>query len=381
MIPIAVALLMSDTGPSNDTLSDLSKILSQVSKRSAIAVVPTYGKVSIASDPKIVDDIVSPLRKDGYASLVSDVAVIYQMGIPSSHLGVLKGLVAPPGPDKTAFKEVTIPATAIKNNNITFETKPGEAIKVGSLMNLELPKRIMVSPYYNFDNGGDFPLAMAAKDMVPAEFVRALTRGLSGKLEIGEKTYNINFDAVSFRTNVAKTLSLAQKGVDAGRTPAAMNVQYAGGSYSDYQEYQDAAQPAHSSSKQSLTAALTLLSEAISNMNDKSLEQTFAYKGSSIKLNLSNFVSLQDGVISYLRSSTPPPTGQPGADVQRPQRGGTPTNLVALINRVDPKNPGKLAITTDFRLSLELNLVQRGRPQQLTPNTVDQSNTITIQIL
>ena len=382
MIPIAVALLISDAGPTNDTLSDLSKILAQITKRSAIAVIPTYGKISIASDPKIVDDIVSPLRKEGYASLVSDVAVIYQMGIPSSHLGVLKGLVSPPGPDKGAFKEVTIPASAIKNGTITFETKTGEAIKVASLMNLELPRRIMVSPYFNFDNGGDFPLAMAAKDMAPGDFVRALTRGLSGKLVIEEKTYNINFDATSFRTNVAKTLVLAQRGVDAGRTPSGVNAQYAGGSYSDYQEFQDAAQPAHSSSKQSLTSALALLSDAINKMNDKSLEQTFAYKGSSIKLTLSNFVSLQDGVISYLRSSTPPPTGQPGADVQRqPQRGGAPTNLASLINRVDPRNPGKLVVTTDFRMSLELNLLSRGRPQQLTPNNVDPSNTITIQIL
>ncbi len=98
MIPIALALLMSNTTPAKDTLSDLSKILSEVTKRSSIVVVPTYDKVSIATDPKIVDDLVDPLRKSGFACLVSDVPVIYQMGIPASHLGVLKGLVSA-GPD------------------------------------------------------------------------------------------------------------------------------------------------------------------------------------------------------------------------------------------------------------------------------------------
>ena len=382
MIPIALALLMSDTTPAKDTLSDLSKILSEVSKRSSIVVVQTYEKVSIATDPKIVDDLVDPLRKMGFASLVSDVPVIYQMGIPASHLGVLKGLLsAGAEAPKAGFKEVTIPQTAVKDNLITFETKAGEAIKVSTLMNLDLPKKIMVSPYYTFENGGDFPLAMSAKNMVPAEFVRALTRGLSGKLVIEEKSYTISFDATSFRSNMAKILTVAQKGVDEGRTPSGINVQYSGGSYSDYQEYQDAAQPAHSSSKASLTSALTLLGKSISTMNDKLLEQTFAYKGTSTRLSLATFTSLQEFAINYLKSASTPPSGQSGTSVQRQQPGRPSSNLAGLVNRVDPQNPGRLVITTDFRVSLELNIMQRGGQQGGRPQPAEAANTITVQVL
>jgi hypothetical protein len=382
MIPVALALLMSNAPPANDSLSDLSKLLADVSKRSAITVVPTYAPIKIVSDPKIVDDIVSPLRKEGFASLVSDVAVIYQMGLPQSHLGVLKGLVNEKEPAKAEYTEVTIPKTAVKDSTITFETKPGEAIKLSSLLDLDIPKRIMISPYYNFDNSNDFPLGMSAKNMVPAEFARALTRGLSGKLVIEDKAYKINFDATSFRTNAAKVIQLAQKGVDAGRKPSGMTVNYQGGSYSDYQEFQDAAQPAQSNTKPGLTAALALLNEAIAKMNDQLLEQTFAYKGTSTRLNMATFTSLQQYAVSYLRAaSATPASGQAGADVRRPQPGGRNSpNLAALINRVDPQNPGRMTITTDFRISLELNLIQaRRRPG--TPVTVDAANVITIQVL
>ncbi|MEI8283070.1 MAG: hypothetical protein WCG75_11745, partial [Armatimonadota bacterium] len=341
-----------------------------------------YAPIKIVSEPKIVDDIVSPLRKDGFASLVSDVAVIYQMGLPQSHLGVLKGLVNVKEPAKTEFTEVTIPKSAVKDSKITFETKPGEAIKLSTLLDLDIPKRIMISPYYNFDNTNDFPLAMAAKNMVPAEFARALTRGLSAKLVIEDKAYKINFDANSFRTNAANVIKLAQKGVDAGRIPTGMSVQYQGGSYSDYQEFQDAAQPAQSNTKPGLTAALTLLNEAIAKMNDSLLEQTFAYKGTSTRLNMSTFTSLQEFAISYLKAaSATPASGQAGADVRRPQPSGRNTpNLAALINRVDRQSPGRVVITTDFRISLELNLVQpRQRPG--TPVNADAANVMTIQVL
>jgi hypothetical protein len=173
MIPIAIAFLMSDTGSSSKSLSDVSKILAELSKGSAIAVTPNSREISVASDIKLVEDLTLPLKKEGFATWLSEVAVIYQLGIPTSHLGVLKGLVAVPGSEAAKpFKEVTIPASAVKDNLITFETKPGEAIKVSTLMNMDLTRRIMVSPYYTFDNGTDFPLAMNAKNMAPSDFVK-----------------------------------------------------------------------------------------------------------------------------------------------------------------------------------------------------------------
>ena len=382
MIPISIALLLTGSTPAADSISDLSKTLFDVAKRSAIVITTSYDKVSIAAEPKTVDDLVSPLRKLGFSSLTSDVAVIYQLGIPDSHLGVLKGLVTTSATPKIAFKEAIIPQTAVKDNLISFETKSGEAIKVGSLMNLDLPRRIMVSPYYNFENGTDFPLAMMAKDMSPADFAKALARGLSGKLIVEAKTYTIGFDANSFRSNLSKVLGLAQKGVDAGRIPSAANAQFSGGNYSDYQEYQEMAMPAQSNSKPALTSALSLLGQAVAQMNDQLVEQTFAYKGTSSKLDLSKFSGLQNMVVSYLKSPTQSTSAQPGAETQIAQRSGRPAvNLAALVSRVNPQNPGKLVITTDFRMSLELNIIQvrRGRPDQ--PQSVDAANVITIQVL
>ena len=374
---------MTGAGSTPKSLSEVSKMLADFSKGSAIAVTPTSESIPISSEAKDVEDMIIPLKRDGYATLMSNVAVLYRMGIPPSHLGVLKGLVGTPqgGPAK-AYKEVTIPATAVKDNAITFETKPGEAIKISSLMNLDLTRRIMISPYYNFDNTGDFPLAMSAKDMPAADFVKALARGLSGKLAVEKNTYTINFDASNFRSELSKVLVLAQKGVDSGKTPSGITMNYNGGTYSDYQEYQEQSQPAQSNSKASLTAALSLLGQTIAQMNDQLLEQTFAFKNTSTKLSLVKFASLQNPAVNYLKSSAPPTSAQSGADVQRQQvgRGGT-ANLAALVSRVDPNNPGSLIVTTDFRIQLELNLMSGRRPRPGNPQNVDAANKITIQVL
>lgn len=238
----------------------------------------------------------------------------------------------------------------------------------------------MVSPYYTFGNGGDFPLAMMAKDMDPLEFAKALARGVSGKLVVDAKKLSINFDASSFRANMVKVLGLAQKGIDAGRVPSGANAQFSGGSYSDYQEYQDLSQPAQSNSKLSLTAGLRLLGQALNQMNDQLVEQTFAYKGTTTRINLATFSGLQNGAVGYLQSSTTAPAQQ-GTESRRSQPGRPATNLAALVSRVNPKNPGYLIITTDFRVSLELNIMQGRRSSSGRQETVEAANTVTIQVL
>lgn len=386
MIPVIAAILISDTGQKNKTLNDLVKSVATITKRSSIAVLPTFDKVQVPDDAKEVDDIVTPMRKEGFASLVSDVAVVYQQGIPKSHWGILKGLIQTTDSPASAFQAVTIPQTAIKDNLITFETKGNEAVKLSSLMNLELPKRIMISPYFNFENNTDFPLAISAKDMAAPDFVKALSRGLGGKLVIDNKSYTIAFDAQAFRTNLTKLLALAQQGINAGKQPSAATGQFNGGSYSEYQEYQDATQAPQATTKPALNAALSLLSESIREMNDQLLEQTFAYKGTSTRLNLATFTGLQNSVISYLQAASSASSEQAGADVQRRQRGGggAPNDLTNLIRRVNPRDPGKLSITTDFRVSLELNLTQNRRRNNNAnnpPEAAGEANTVTIQVL
>ncbi len=386
MIPVIAALLISDTGQKTKTLNDLVKSVATITKRSSIAVLPTFDKVSVPDDAKEVEDIVSPMRKEGFASLVSDVAVVYQQGIPKSHWGVLAGLIQSTNSPAGAFQAVTIPQTAVKDNLITFETKGNEAVKIGSLMNLDLPKRIMISPYFNFENNSDFPLAISAKDMAAADFVKALSRGLGGKLVIDNKSYTIAFDAQAFRTSLTKLLGLAQQGVNAGKVPSGASAQFNGGSYSEYQEYQDATQAPQATTKPALNAALNLLGESIRQMNDQLLEQTFAYKGTSTRLNLATFANLQNSVISYLQAASNVSNEQAGADVQRRQRGGgAQENLANLIRRVNPRDPGKLSITTDFRVSLELNLAQNRRRNNNNannpPEATGEANTVTIQVL
>lgn len=383
MIPIALTFLLAAPDAKDKTINDLAKAVSTITKRSAIAVLPTFDKVSLPEDPKIVDDIVSPLRKQGFSSLVSDVAVVYQAGIPRSHWGVLRGLIQKDAKSDATFKPVAIPQSAIKDNLITFETKDTEAVKLGSLMSLDFPRRIMVSPYFNSDNSGDYPIAISAKDMAYGDFVKALTRGLGGKLAVDSKTYTIGFDGASFRTNAGKLLALAQEGVNEGRMPSGVTAQFNGGSYSEYQEYQDASQPPMATSKPALTAALTLLGQTIGQMSDQLLEQTFAYKGTSTRLSLTTFTNLQVPAVNYLRAVSAGAAPQTGATVQRRGPGGG-MDLTNIIRRVDPQNPGRLIITTDFRVSLELNLAtqpRRGRNGANPPVTADSGNSITIQVL
>ena len=384
MIPIAIAFLLSSPDAKSKTMNDLAKSVAAISKRPAIAIFPSYDTVKMPDDAKSVDDIVSPLRKEGFASLESDVAMVYQQGIPRSHWGVLRGLVLKDQKNDASFKPVTIPQSAVKGSLITFETKDTEGVRLGSLANLDLPRRIQVSPYFNFENSTDFPLAISAKNMPYSEFVKALTRGIGGKLLVDAKTYMIGFDANAFRANVAKLVVKAEQGVNEGRTPSGSSAQFNGGNYTDYQEYQDASMPAQSTSKPALLAALQLLNSTVNQMTDQLLEQTFAYKGTATRINLATFFGLQDATVNYLRSATTPET--PGAEVSRRPRpnsvGGGSTDYASLIRRVDAKNPGRITITTDFRLSLELNVATNGRgPRNGAIAPGDTGNTVTIQVL
>lgn len=389
MIPLTLAFVLASPDPATKSMSDLAKTVSTLSKRSAIAIFPTYAAVPIPEDAKEVDDIVDPIKKQGYNALISDVAVVYQQGIPQSHWGILRGLVDAPAADKSTFKPVTIPASAVKDNTITFETKDDEIVKIGTLMSLDMPRRIMVSPYFNFNNSNDFPLALSAKDMNGGDFARALAKGLGGKLQIDSKTYTIAFDAASFRTNVSKLITKAIDGVKSGKHPSQGGGEYNGGSYQDYQQYQEASQPAQSNTKEGLTAALNLLGQTINQMSDQLLEQTFAYRGTSTRLNLATFTNLQNPAIQYLRAASSVATNnEAGADVHRGQQPGqNALDLNNVIRRVDPRSPGHLIITTDFRLSLELNMAQNNRRQRGAgqfngpPQSANEETTVTIQIL
>ncbi len=380
MIHLTIAALILGSPPASDkTMSDLAKSVSEITKRPAISVVPTYLKIAMPETPKTVDDIVDPLKKDGFVAVLSDVGVVYQLGIPRSHWGILKGLIEKEPKPNTTPKMVAIPQTAVKDNFITFETKDTEVVRLGSLPELDLPRRLIISPYFNFEGNNDFPLTMTAKNMDAGDFAKALARGLGAKLKVDPKSYTLAFDPQSFRINANRLINQALQGVDAGRQPSAQQGQFQeGGSYEQYQEYQNANQPTQSNSKPALKAALNLLSQTINQMNDQLLEQTFAYKSSSTRLNLGSFMSLQNSAVTYMEAATAQ-QAQSGADNRRP--GQNQQNLRALVRQVDPRDPGKLIITTDFRLTLELNVRRPQNQRVLTSVDSGGENTVTIQVL
>lgn len=371
MITATAAILLA-FGPKQATPSEVAAFIAETQKISAMVVMPNYQKITYEDTAKTLDELLLNLKKDGFSGSQSSAALLFQTGLPKSKLGVLRGLVESPAANaqpKASGQVVNVPRTAVANNMISFQTKAGEVVSIGGLVGLPFTRNLEISPYFSGDGANEFPLALNVKDLEGLEFAKLLGRGIGAKVTVDAKRVMLGFDAATFRTQFTKVLALAREGVNKDRKPDM-------GFNRGFQEFDPDGQfndgrghgPANSQTKEGLNAALNVLNATIGQMTDTTLEQTFAYANTDMALDMLRYPAIQQAIVAYFRS-LPADTPQSGGTVVR---GGRPSVGAVILNRVDPRNPGKVHISTDFRVRIELNIAS-----QNNPNT----SSIVVQIL
>lgn len=360
------------------TPSELALFMVESQKVSAMVVLPNYDTISYENTSKSLDELVLPLKRDGYAGLQTSAAMLFNTNLPKSKLGVLRNLVdAPSNRARLTGQLVTIPETALANDALTFKTSKNEVVALSSLITLPFKRRLEVSAYFNGDGSYEFPIALNVNSLDGAEFAKLLGRGLGAKVVFDPKKITLAFDAATFRGQMAKVVAAAREGVNQDRKPGLVvqTNQPPQEFDPEGQYYEEGGRRGRSgpvvTAKPTLLSALNLLQTTIGQMTDNSLEQTFAYANTEMSLDLLRYPAISQAVVAYFQS-LPTATTQPGG--QSSARGARQGITSQTLSRVDRNNPGKVHITTDFKIRLELNLAG---PQSSRPG----SPTINVQVL
>jgi hypothetical protein len=342
--------------------NDLAGMLAKLSSQPAMVLLPAAEKIDFLRSADSYEALTDDLKRKGYNTSAAGVAVVYKNGIPPNRLGILAGFFE--RPSTSSLRAIEIPANALKDGNLTFETKPGEAIFMGGLSSIKAPKAVVVNPYFIVSQT-DYPMAMKAKDAPVLDVLKAVAKAAGGKLTINAKTYSIDFDAANFKNQVQTVLTKATKAANEGKTPRAPQPNYADVNY-DYQRGGDSSGPSMATDKTQIIAALGLLGQTIQSMSPDLVEQTFAYTNSKTRLNLNVYRNLQQPLVQFFSTLKPK---QGNTKNENPNA----ANVANILPRISRTKPGNLVITTDFRLIAELN-VQTGA-------NANQTNTVSLQIL
>ncbi|HLO98687.1 MAG TPA: hypothetical protein VK171_08845, partial [Fimbriimonas sp.] len=293
-------------------------------------------------------------------------------------LGVLRNLVeAPSNKARMAGQVVAVPEKAVVNDTLTFKTSKNEVVALSGLINLPFKRKLEVSAYFNGDGSYEFPLALNVNGIDGAEFAKLLGRGIGAKVVFDPKKITLAFDAPTFRGQVAKVIAAAKEGVNQDRKPGqAPQVNQPQQDFDpEGQYYEDNGRRGRSgpviNTKPALLSALNLLQTTIGQMNDNSLEQTFAYANTEMSLDMLRYPGIAQAVVAYFQSLPNPANSQGNVTTGRPGRANI---SAATLSRVDRNNPGKIHITTDFKIRLELNLAG---PQSSRPG----ATSINVQVL
>lgn len=343
-----VLALVSESKSQN--LSQIAELLAAKSKRPTLAI--TAGRTDYMLDTEVADPdaFVEPMIKLGSLLLRSDMSVIRPTILPESTWGVLKSLVGASSISKAS--EDRIPSTAVKDGKLFYSSANGTTVSLRALSELAFAKKIELAGYFVGSQTSPFKVAISAsKGVDGVVLAQSLATGLGGKFRVTDKTWVIDFDAVTWRRGFANLLAKAREGArKEGSSTSQPQYDPSGGQVYDYQPQM----PSLAQTKESRELALSLLNQTVNALNDRLIEQTFAYPNTVTRLNLNNYPALKHPIGDFVRSLTQKATN--GATVNRPGQSGVtlPPNL---LNRIDPSRPGDLVIETNFRLSVELNLV------------------------
>lgn len=350
---ISTFLLLAGQSSSQLNYRDLAV---EIEKRSKLpTLVVSCGAVSLDVDTAAenVGEMVEPLKRKGFLYSTSDMAMLREVTIPSVKLGILKGFLDLPAAPRVETE--SMPASAIKDDKIAFTSTKGKSLDLLTLGQLKLSKQIQVSPYFMSTRETAYVVGVAAKDGISGlEFSRALAKCLGGSFKITPKTWEVGFDADVWLQSFRRVHALALKGAAAGKQPGGSMPEDDG----NMQYYRPGPSSAEPNTKEARTTALRVLGELVGMMGPKLISQTFEYPSTTTRINLNQVPSLRPALRAYLTAVSPNQNANSGTTVTRPGA-AVPANI---LSRIDSRSPGSITIETNFKLSLDLNLVPVANP-------------------
>jgi hypothetical protein len=339
---ISLTLLLA-AAPESVDLGEFSTILAEKSKGPVVLIAADQRSYNVDRTESDVSTILDRTKKFGATFFRGEVLSGNIGGIPMSRWGSLAGFVDNLNLAERPLKLIAVNADAVQDGGVSIVTKKGESISIDSILKLKFSKELKLSAYFTSGQGKDFFAGVNVNKVAETDFLRGLAKALGGKYVSSPKVIEIEFDPVLFRKQARELIARAVQGAEKGRLPGLPTFNpefsYTAGSY----------QPSVVNNKAGAISALNLLATTIAGMPDNLLEQTFAYPNTTTRLRLNVFQNLQPAVSQFLRSSEPE---KAGAQVQNSSRPSTPAGI---LNRVNPRDPGFIIISSGFRLSLELN--------------------------
>jgi len=272
-------------------------------------------------------------------------AVIYQDLIPLRKAPVIERLFRTDPKSPKPSKIVSIPDSAVKDDLITFETKPGELIDISKLGELKTTKPLRPISYFSNESGATYLCAVKVVNLNYIDFARMIAKAVGGRMRTTPKEVFIEQDGIAFRSRAHKLLDAAyRKAPDLG---GEVNMDSPGGEY--VPTFQRRGTPSGPLTKSSIR----LLNATLNAMTSKDIEAAFSFTDSSAKVNLAGRYDLQSAVIAYFRSTLAASnTAQTGNGQEKAQAESKVNMMLASISRT---NPGDLTVGGSF--SLQLNLI------------------------
>lgn len=124
----------------------------------------------------------------------------------AARLKAMNDARAASGSDKSGFKlvmmsPVQLPANAVKDGMVTFQTKKSESLDLMALGNLSKP----VKTHWIF---GSAVVACKVDNLPELDFLKWIAKGVGGRIVSGPKEYTLDIDPGEIRRRAIKTISL-----------------------------------------------------------------------------------------------------------------------------------------------------------------------------
>lgn len=289
------------------------------------------------------EDFGIQVRKWGLNVNRSNGAVVYQDSIPLRKAPVIERLFRTNPKSPKPSKIVTIPDSAVKDDLITFETKPGELIDISKLGDLKTTKSLRPISYFGNETGNAYLCAVKVVNLNYIDFARMIAKAVGGRMRTTAKEVLIEQDGTLFRGRAHKLLEAAY--LKAPEVGSQMDPEGMGGDYPP--TFQRRGMPSGPLTKSSIK----LMDATLNAMNNNEIENAFSFTDSSSKVSLTGRTDLQSAVVSYFKSMAASSAAQNGGGKGTAEAENQVQMMLSSISRT---NPGDLTVGGSFSLQLHL---------------------------
>lgn len=265
-------------------------------------------------DTKDADTMADVLKKSAGFWMSPGSDPIFHPGTLPPHLVQLAGINAnkPYG-----FSLIAPPPEALKDGKLNWETKAGEAFRVGDFVGMTLSKGVDL--HWMFQ---DVQLVVVSKGLSEVEFLTRCAKAVGAKLLTSKSLYRLELDPAELRVRAKRSLDKALTG--------------------DRAKFMSASD----------RSGIELAKAAVASASNQNILQAFANQGSETRIPVGP--GNVDAVFSRMQAA-----GQSPQDLSEDRGRGGRRGMIdpAMISRLDPRTtPTWLVLRSNFQTSVEMML-------------------------